>query len=317
MAKDKKSFVLYADLIKSIEHLTYEEKGILLTHLLEYVNDMNPVLTDRLILTAWKPIELQLKRDLKKFEEVKKKRSIAGKRSAELRALKINEQSEANSTSVESVEQTPTNPTDNDNDNDNVTVNDNVINNNTPSAFSFYYELLKLGAEKQLVSDWLAVRRRKKLTNTETALKGFLKQVDKSGNTLNDVLTKCIEKSWGGFEAEWFEKEKRTEDKIDFEKLKDFISQKTGRNFPVIHKEVKEKYLARLKEGYTKQDILDAVSNAVKSDFHKEENFKFLTPEFFSRSETLDKYSNVNNKPKENNVKSLIPKGVTYSGPQY
>lgn len=84
----------------------------------------------------------------------------------------------------------------------------------TPSAFSFYYELLKLGAEKQLVSDWLAVRKKKKLTNTETALKGFLKQVDKSGNTLNDVLTKCIEKSWGGFEADWYKKEKHTEEKI-------------------------------------------------------------------------------------------------------
>ena len=84
----------------------------------------------------------------------------------------------------------------------------------TPSAFSFYYELLKLGADKQLVSDWLAVRKKKKLTNTETALKGFLKQVDKSGNSLNDVLTKCIEKSWGGFEADWYKKEKRTEEKI-------------------------------------------------------------------------------------------------------
>lgn len=84
----------------------------------------------------------------------------------------------------------------------------------TPSAFSFYYELLKLGAEKQLVSDWLAVRKKKKLTNTQTALKGFLKQVDKSGNSLNDVLTKCIEKSWGGFEADWYKKEKRTEEKI-------------------------------------------------------------------------------------------------------
>lgn len=84
----------------------------------------------------------------------------------------------------------------------------------TPSAFSFYHELLKLGAEKQLVSDWLAVRKKKKLTNTETALKGFLKQVYKSGNSLNDVLTKCIEKSWGGFEADWYKKEKRTEEKI-------------------------------------------------------------------------------------------------------
>jgi len=86
--------------------------------------------------------------------------------------------------------------------------------NNTPSAFSFYHELLKLGAEKQLVSDWLAVRKKKKLTNTQTALKGFLKQVDKSGNSLNDVLTKCIEKSWGGFEADWYKKEKRSEEKI-------------------------------------------------------------------------------------------------------
>jgi predicted CopG family antitoxin len=79
---------------------------------------------------------------------------------------------------------------------------------------NLYNELLKLGAEKQLVSDWLAVRKKKKLTNTQTALKGFLKQVDKSGNSLNDVLTKCIEKSWGGFEADWYKKEKRVEEKI-------------------------------------------------------------------------------------------------------
>lgn len=234
MAENKKSFVLYADLIKSIEHLTYEEKGILLTHLLEYVNDMNPVLTDRLILTAWKPIELQLKRDLKKFEEVKEKRSLAGKRSAELRALKIDEQSEANSTSVESVEQTPTNPTDN--DNDNVTVNDNVINNNT----------------------------------------------------------------------------------INFDKLLLFLNSLTKRNFKLINEATKKKYIARLKEGYTNNDIANAMKNAVNSDYHKENNFTYLTPEFFSRAVTLDKYSNTNNKQKKKNVnKSLIPKGVSFSGPQY
>lgn len=232
MAKDKKSFVLYADLIKSIEHLTYEEKGILLTHLLEYVNDMNPVLTDRLILTAWKPIELQLKRDLKKFEEVKAKRSVAGKRSAELRALKNVEQDETNSTSVESVEQTPTNPTDNVNDN----VNDNVINNNT----------------------------------------------------------------------------------INFDKLLLFLNSKTKRNFKIINEATKKKYRARIKEGYTSKDIANAIENAVNSDYHKENNFTYLTPEFFSRAVTLDKYSNVNNKTKEKNVnKSVIPKGVSFSGPQY
>ena len=59
-----------------------------------------------------------------------------------------------------------------------------------------------------------SLAKKKKLTNTETALKGFLKQVDKSGNSLNDVLTKCIEKSWGGFEAEWYKKQTRSEEKI-------------------------------------------------------------------------------------------------------
>jgi len=32
------------DIIENIYHLTNEEKGMLFTHLLEYVNDLNPVL---------------------------------------------------------------------------------------------------------------------------------------------------------------------------------------------------------------------------------------------------------------------------------
>lgn len=85
MAENKRSFVLYCDLIKTIEHLSNEEKGILFQHLLEYVNDMNPVLEDRLLLTAWKPIEVQLKKDLIKFEERKEKLSEYGKKGAEIR----------------------------------------------------------------------------------------------------------------------------------------------------------------------------------------------------------------------------------------
>jgi len=136
MAENKKSFVLYSDLIKSIEHLTNEEKGILFNHLLEYVNDKNPILTDRLILTAWKPIELQLKRDLIKFEQVKIKRSDAGKRSAELRANKSIQQNSTNSTLVEFVQHRSTNPTVNDNVNVNVILKEKEINS------EFYNELL-------------------------------------------------------------------------------------------------------------------------------------------------------------------------------
>ena len=149
MAENKKSFVLYADLIKSIDHLTNEEKGILFTHLLEYVNDKNPILTDRLILTAWKPIELQLKRDLIKFEEVKAKRSDAGKRSAELRALKNNEQNSTNPTSVKNVEQTSINSTDNDNDNDNDNVFKKEINKEKNDFENENIDLLEKGKKEK------------------------------------------------------------------------------------------------------------------------------------------------------------------------
>jgi len=101
-------------------------------------------------------------------------------------------------------------------------------------------------------------------------------------------------------------------DKIDFEKLKDFINKKTGRDFKLVNKQVKGKYLARLKDGYTKQDILDAVSNAVKNDYHKETEFKYLTLEFFSRADTLDKYSNTKKDTSEPKPQKTE---VTYSGP--
>ena len=78
MAKDKKSFVLYADLLTSVDHLTDEELGKLFRHTLQYVNDLNPVMEDRLLLTAWKPIERSLKEDLKKWEEIRTKRAEAG-----------------------------------------------------------------------------------------------------------------------------------------------------------------------------------------------------------------------------------------------
>jgi hypothetical protein len=80
MANGKKSFVLYADLIKSVEHLTDEELGKLFKHILLYVNDEQPTLEDRLLLTAWKPIERFLKEDLKKWDKIREKRAEAGRK---------------------------------------------------------------------------------------------------------------------------------------------------------------------------------------------------------------------------------------------
>lgn len=76
----------------------------------------------------------------------------------------------------------------------------------TPTAFSFYNSLIDLGGEKTIINDWIKVRKAKKMTNTETAFNGFKKQLELSGNEINQVLTLCVEKSWGGFKSEWMPK---------------------------------------------------------------------------------------------------------------
>ncbi len=88
MAENKKGFVLYADLIHTIELMTSSKAGNLFKHILRYVNDLNPKSGDTTIKLVFEPIKQQLKRDLKKYEERKKKYSDAGKRSAEVRREK-------------------------------------------------------------------------------------------------------------------------------------------------------------------------------------------------------------------------------------
>lgn len=79
---------------------------------------------------------------------------------------------------------------------------------------------------------------------------------------------------------------------LDFVKLLSFINQKTGRKFKTINDKVKRKYKARLKDGYTKEDILNSIINASNLQYHKDNGCQYLTPEFFSRQDTLDKYGN-------------------------
>ena len=74
--------------------------------------------------------------------------------------------------------------------------------------------------------------------------------------------------------------------------LLNHINNTLGRQFKVINEKVKGSFKARLKEGYSQEDILKAITNCKASTFHKENNYEYCTPEYFSRSATLDKYSN-------------------------
>ena len=80
MAENKKSFILYSDLIHTVSKLPNDKAGELFKHILAYVNDENPVSEDLIIQIAFEPVKLQLKRDLKKWESYIEKQSENGKK---------------------------------------------------------------------------------------------------------------------------------------------------------------------------------------------------------------------------------------------
>lgn len=78
MAENKKSFLLYADIIAIVSKLPDDIAGKLFKIILEYVNDKNPIVDDLLLSIAFEPIKLQLKRDLAKYETIKETSSENG-----------------------------------------------------------------------------------------------------------------------------------------------------------------------------------------------------------------------------------------------
>jgi hypothetical protein len=74
------------------------------------------------------------------------------------------------------------------------------------TKFIFKPELLDFGFEKDLIEDWLKVRKLKKARNTKTAFNGFIREVEKTNLDKNEVLRECCERSWAGFKAEWLNK---------------------------------------------------------------------------------------------------------------
>lgn len=78
MAENKKSFILYADLIHTVSKLPNEKAGELFKHILDYVNDKNPHTDDLIIQISFEPIKQQLKRDLQKWEGELSKKSEGG-----------------------------------------------------------------------------------------------------------------------------------------------------------------------------------------------------------------------------------------------
>ncbi|KQN77802.1 hypothetical protein ASF04_23830 [Duganella sp. Leaf61] len=63
--------------------------------------------------------------------------------------------------------------------------------------------LLDQGVAEQTALDWLALRKAKRATVTQTVVETFCREANKAGMALGAVLSLCCSRGWTGFEAEW------------------------------------------------------------------------------------------------------------------
>jgi len=103
-------------------------------------------------------------------------------------------------------------------DNQQVTTNNKVKKENK-EINTFEASLFEYGFNPELIKQWLIIRKQKKSVNSEIAFKGFIREVEKSHLTKDEILQLCIEKSWKGFEASWVEKPKQQITEIDFNEI--------------------------------------------------------------------------------------------------
>lgn len=87
-------------------------------------------------------------------------------------------------------------------------------------------------------------------------------------------------------------------DKIDFDKMICYYNKVLGKNTRVLSQKAKEAFNKRMKEGYTKQDIVKVIDNSFSDSLHKENDYKYVTLEFLSRPQIFERYSSMkHNKP--------------------
>jgi hypothetical protein len=120
MATDKKSFLLYCDIIHTVNKLSDEQAGKLFKHILAYVNDLNPEPEDILTEIAFEPIKQSLKRDLVNYEKICERNRINGAKGGRPKNPKETEKTHSVFNKPKKADSDSDSDSDSDNDNKNI-----------------------------------------------------------------------------------------------------------------------------------------------------------------------------------------------------
>jgi hypothetical protein len=193
MAENKKSFLLYCDLIHTVEKMPKEMAGELFLHILQYVNDMNPESDNLLINLTFEPIKQSLKRDLKKYESICERNKSNGRKGGRPNKDKTQDNPK-NPVGYLETQDNPNKPKKADSDSDSDSDSDK---NNNQIDYYFIDGDIEI---KNLLEKLIIVRLEKHKTSTQFDIESISARAFKYANgdkkTVIEILTTSILNRW-------------------------------------------------------------------------------------------------------------------------
>tara|TARA_R110000772_G_scaffold178012_1_gene289499 strand:+ start:997 stop:1626 length:630 start_codon:yes stop_codon:yes gene_type:complete len=134
----------------------------------------------------------------------------------------------------------------------------------------------------------------------EQSVNGY-KQKMKTDLLGNHIEGGTVGGTVGGKQAPLPQEEEEEEEKvqekektnIDSNKLLSVFNSILGKKTRVVPDKANKQLKAALKAGYSKDDIVTAITNASKDPHHVDSNYKYLTLEFITRPDKLDRFINM------------------------
>lgn len=198
MTRKRKSFVLHKDSLAILPDLTDEQAGRLFKAIYAYQIGED-IKLDQIIKMVFLPFKNQFSRDDEKYQETCERRAIAGAKGGKQKVANANKSKQKVANLADSVSK-------NKSDSDSDSKSDSKSKDIDASApkFNFKNELLSLGVDKDVLEDWLTVRKKKKASNTKTALTKILNQIAKTDLSVHQAIEYSCANDWKGFEAQWY-----------------------------------------------------------------------------------------------------------------
>lgn len=231
---EKNSFILYYDQEEILNKLSDEDAGKLIKKIFHYARTKEEPKLDTLLGIAFVPFKQVIDRNTEKWEEIKKKRSYAGKISAEKKKQESTKSTSVNTRKQDATndnknQQTTTNATDNVNvnvnvnDNVNVNVNDNIKEKNIKKEKNKYG---KFGRVKLTDDEYERLVKEFTKDFIDNQIELLDEYVESNNNknkytNFNLVLRKSIRENWfkNKNEPKWFDKEIKTKEATKDERL--------------------------------------------------------------------------------------------------